>query len=155
MFTLAATSRPLNSDWINPIRVGESLRRWVIAIVSVSLVIAWSATASASCGDYLYRNGKRITNSSFSMQEHNSNRASDTAPLELPVPPCHGPSCSGQPVPLMPVPVAPTNLVQGFDQAAILESLSQTPTPRRAIEIPTSERGACFLPSSIFRPPMV
>lgn len=150
-----APSQTCNNDRRKPIRSGESLRRWMMTIISVSVVVAWSSTASASCGDYLYRNGKRAINSSLSMHEHNSNRTSDTAPLELPIPPCHGPSCSGQPVPLMPAPAAPTNLVRGFDQAAVLESLALTPPLRRAIEIPTSERGACFVPSSIFRPPIV
>ena len=155
MFTSAATSRTCNNDWIKPIRSGESLRRWMMTIVSVSVAIASSSVACASCGDYLYRNGKQVINSSFSMVDHNSSRALETAPVELPVPPCHGPNCTGQPLPLMPVPVVPTNLVRGFDQAAILESLTTTPTPRRNVEIPVSERGACFVPSPIFRPPMV
>ncbi len=148
-------SSTYSSERRKPIREDESLCRWMKTIVCVAVAIAWSSVASASCGNYLYRNGKSVINSSLSMHEHNSNRALETAPIELPSPPCHGPNCTGNPTPLMPVPVAPTNLVRGFDQAAVLESLAQTSILRRAVEIPTSERGACFVPSSIFRPPMV
>jgi len=129
-------------------------------MAAICLVAAtWPSTAVASCGNYLFRHGKPVDDKFSAMSDHHhaGNHESETnqTPRELPVPPCHGPNCSGNPIPLIPVPVAPTSLVRGFDQAAILESLAQTPTPRRAIEIPTSERGACFVPSSIFRPPMV
>ncbi len=54
----------------------------------------------------------------------------------------------GTPIPLAPVPVPPTNLIRGFYQAAILESLTDAIWPSRAIDIPESERGARFVPSS-------
>ena len=129
--------------------------RRLVMMAAICLVAAtWPSSAVASCGNYLFRHGKPVDGSFSSMSDHHDapNRETEN---EQPVPPCHGPNCSGNPIPLMPVPVAPTNLVRGFDQAAILESLAQTPTPRCAIEVPTSERGACFVPSSIFRPPMV
>ena len=133
------------------------LRLWVqrvlIAIVLFSVALVWSSTASASCGNYLYRNGKPVTDSSFAMNDHNQNHASSKIPDGTPVPPCHGPNCSGNPIPLAPVPFAPTNLIRGFDQATLLESLADSKSPSGAIEIPASERGARFVPSSIFRPP--
>ena len=134
-------------------RLSLSLRRVLMAVVSISVALVWSSTASASCGNYLYRNGKQVTDSSFSMNDHNDNHASGKTPAGMPVPLCHGPNCSGNPIPLAPVPVAPTNLIRGFDQATILESLADSTSPSGAVEIPESERGARFVPSSIFRPP--
>ena len=147
----------------NPLRHATRLQsagRRLAVVASVCLVaVMWSSSAGASCGNYLFRHGKPVGGSFSTMSDHLDARNPDgntsETPGELPVPPCHGPNCSGNPVPLMPVPVAPTHLVRGFDQAAILASLAQTPTLRCAIEIPTSDRGACFVPSSIFRPPMV
>ena len=134
-----------------------SLQRVLMAImpitVTITVALVWSSTASASCGNYLYRNGKQVTDSSFSMNDHNDSRVSGKIPAGMPVPPCHGPNCSGNPIPLAPVPVAPTNLIRGFDQATILESLTDSTSPSRVIEIPESERGARFVPSSVFRPP--
>ncbi|MBC7967965.1 MAG: hypothetical protein H7Z17_18805 [Fuerstia sp.] len=130
-----------------------SLQRVLLAMVTISVALVWSSTASASCGNYLYRNGKPVTDSSFSMNDHNENHASNKTPAGVPLPPCHGPNCSGNPIPLAPVPVAPTNLIRGFDQATILESLADSTSPSGAIEIPASERGARYVPSSIFRPP--
>jgi len=134
--------------------------RCLVTAAAICLITAtWPASAVASCGNYLFRHGKPVDDKSTAMNDHDDagNHEQETnRPLgELPGPPCHGPNCSGHPVPLIPVPVAPTNLVRGFDQAAILESLAQTPMPRRAMEIPTSERGAHFVPSSVFRPPIV
>ena len=37
------------------------LRRVLMAVVTVTVVLAWSSAASASCGNYLYRNGKPVT----------------------------------------------------------------------------------------------
>ena len=136
-----------------------SWQRVLIPVAFLSVALVWSTSAVASCGNYLYRNGKPVSDAFSSMNDHNqvSARESESAevPSRIPRPPCHGPNCSGSPIPLMPVPSAPSNLIRGFDQAAIIKSLAQTPTQRRAIEIPESERGACFVPSSIFRPPTV
>ena len=130
-----------------------SLRRALMAVATITVALVWTSTASASCGNYLYRNGKPVTDSSFSMNDHTENHTSSKIPDGMPVPPCHGPNCSRNPTPLTPVPVAPTNLIRGFDQATILESLADSTSPSGAIEIPASERGARFVPSSIFRPP--
>ncbi len=130
-----------------------SLQRVLMVVVSVSMALVWSSTASASCGNYLYRNGKPVTDSSFSMDNHSENHAAGKTPVGVPVPPCHGPNCYRNPITMAPVPVAPTNLIRGFDQATILEALADLTAPAGAIEIPASERGARFVPSSIFRPP--
>ena len=130
-----------------------SLQRVLTAVGAISVALVWSSTASASCGNYLYRNGKQVADSSFSMSDYRENHASSKLPDGIPVPPCHGPNCSGSPTPLAPVPAAPMNLIRGFDQATILESLADSASPSRATEIPESERGARFVPASIFRPP--
>jgi hypothetical protein len=124
----------------------------LVLVVVVGLVSA--STASASCGNYLYRNGKPVSDAHSSMNSHGSLRLDEMESTKIPVPPCHGPNCSKNPVPLMPVPAAPTTVSQGFDQAAILAALAQVPSPSGGNEIPESERGACFVPSSIFRPPI-
>lgn len=129
------------------------VRRVLMAIMTTCVALAWSSTASASCGDYLYRNGKKVSDSSFSMDKDSENHASSGIPTGVPVPPCHGPNCSRNPTPLAPVPVAPTNLIRGFDQATIIESFADSTSASGATEIPESERGARFLPSFIFRPP--
>ena len=133
-------------------RLMASLQRVLIAVATISVALVWSSTASASCGNYLYRNGKPVADSSL-MNDHNKDHAASRIPAGMPVPPCHGPNCSGNPIPLAPMPIAPTNLIRGFDQATILESLADSTSPSGAIEIPESERGARFVPSSIFRPP--
>ena len=118
----------------------------------------WTETATAStCGHYLYRNGKPVGNHETNMQSVNptatAGNSAQNSPIELPVRRCSGPNCSENPTPLAPVPPAPVHLIRGFDQMAILESLSRPPVTRDAIEIPESERGARFEPSTIFRPP--
>ena len=134
-------------------RPWQLLWRALIAVATISVAFVWTSTASASCGNYLYRNGKQVTDSSFSMNDYTENHASSQIPADMPVPPCRGPNCSRNPTPLTPAPFAPTNLIRGFDQATILESLTDSASPSGAIEIPESERGARFVPSSIFRPP--
>jgi hypothetical protein len=130
-----------------------SLQRVLMAVVTVSVAWVWSSAASASCGNYLYRSGKPVMDSSLLMNDHTGDHVAGKTPAGVPVPPCHGPNCSGNPIPLAPVPAAPTNLIRGFDQAAVLESLADVSLPSGSIEIPVSERGARFVPSSVFRPP--
>ena len=140
----ASCSRPLGRLFLN------------LAVLTV-IAGAWSSSAEASCGHYLFRNGKPVdsTTSQIIRGEANgeSRPDSSTSPAENPVSQCHGPNCSGRPVPVNPLPVTPPHLVRGFDQAAILASLFQWPPLSCAPEIPESERGASCVPSLIFRPP--
>lgn len=134
-----------------------SRQRVLISAAFLAVVLSWSTSAVASCGNYLYRNGKPVSDAFSSMNDHNQISAHESesteVPSRIPAPPCHGPNCSGSPIPLMPVPSAPSNLIRGFDQATILESLADSTSPSGAIEIPESERGARFEHSSVFRPP--
>jgi hypothetical protein len=137
-------------------------RRGLLLVVTLSIVLSWTQSASASCGNYLFRNGKPVAG--HSMPEHQvvveatagfADLASSDVPVQAPVRRCSGPNCSNSPVPLAPVPAVPVNLLRSLDPAALLELASASSETRRAIELPESERGARYLPSSIFRPPAV
>ena len=43
-------------------------RRGLLLVVTVSVVLSWTQSASASCGNYLFRNGKPVAG--HSMPEH-------------------------------------------------------------------------------------
>lgn len=131
--------------------------RVVFVVTIFSTQLCCMQCVSASCGNYLYRNGSRISHHSMPVHEPNGISSDFAAvvhiPVEIPVRHCSGPNCSSRPIPLAPVPAVPGNLIRGFDQAALMELVLQTQTIRCAIEIPESERGARFEPSSVFRPP--
>ncbi|RLS77880.1 MAG: hypothetical protein DWI00_04540 [Planctomycetota bacterium] len=134
--------------------------RGLLLVITLGVVLSWTQSASASCGDYLFRNGKPVAG--HAMPEHQivqdasfdfGELASPEVPVQAPVRRCSGPNCSSSPVPLAPVPAVPVNLLRSLDPAALLELASVTSETRRAMELPESERGARYLPSSIFRPP--
>ena len=138
------------------------VRRGLLLAVTLSVVLSWTQSASASCGNYLFRNGKPV--SGHSMPEHQvvvdatadfGDLANSEVPVQAPVRRCSGPNCSSSQLPLAPVPAVPVNLLRSLDPAALLEVTSSSSETRRAIELPESERGARYLPSSIFRPPAV
>lgn len=125
------------------------------AAVLIVLMFA-SDAAQASCGDYLYKNGKPVGHHSGMTQEYTPLAdfdSSSEAPL-LPLHRCSGPNCSGDPLPFTPAPAVPTQLTQGSDQATIAELVRACLSARSGCQIPESERGARFEPSTIFRPPI-
>ena len=141
-------------------RVGTgrvSFRRVMFAASAIIFGLNWTASASASCGNYLHRNGQPVSGHLVSMDSlsgvHAEGISSNEAPLEVPVRRCSGPNCSSSPLPLAPVPVAPVNLFRTVDPAVILESATDPDSTRDGIQVPQSERGAFFEPSSVFRPP--
>jgi hypothetical protein len=136
------------------------LRRGLMLAVTLGVALSWTQSASASCGNYLFRNGKPVAG--HSMSEHQvvvdaivefGDLANLAAPVQAPVRRCSGPNCSSSPVPLAPVPAVPVNLLRSLDPAALLDLAAISSETRRAIELPESERGARYWPSSIFRPP--
>lgn len=148
-----SNDRPLQS-------VRGFARRGLLVVVTLGIVLSWTQSASASCGNYLFRNGKPVAGHSMAENQavHGSQPdigefADSTAPVQVPVRRCSGPNCSSSPVPLAPVPAVPVNLLRSLDPAALLELASVSSETRQAIELPESERGARYLPSSIFRPP--
>jgi hypothetical protein len=137
--------------------LNRSFRRMMMVISAVSMTLLWMSTASASCGNYLYRNGRPVVNHDMHVETAAANEDA-AGPIqrrshELPVRKCSGPNCSRSSLPLAPVPAAPSNLIRGFDPAAILETLLHVDQTRGAMHVPQSERGARYEPSSIFRPP--
>ena len=139
--------------------VQGGVRRSLLLAVTLGVVFSWAQSASASCGNYLFRNGKPVAG--HSMPEHQVVQgstvefANSDVPVQAPVRRCSGPNCSSSPVPLAPVPAVPVNLLRSLDPAVLLELTSVSSETRRATELPESERGARYLPSSIFRPPAV
>lgn len=135
-------------------------RRGLLLVMTLGIVLSWTQSASASCGNYLFRNGNPVAG--HAMPEHEivqdvtvdfGQLASTDLPVQAPVRPCSGPNCSSSPVPLAPVPAVPVNLLRSLDPAALLVLASSSSQTRGAIELPESERGARYLPSLIFRPP--
>ncbi len=138
------------------------LRRVGLALTLLAVLLSSSKAASASCGDYLFRKGKPVA-------DHKSNHAemspkqeamihrhgSTNAPEQAPTRRCNGPNCSSSPVPFAPMPAAPLSQVSRSETAALLETVLFCTDAREAAEFPESERGALYLPSSIFRPPSV
>ncbi len=150
----------------NPTSVGRRVllnrvTEFVVVAAVLILFVASSPKASASCGDYLYRNGTPVSGHSMphtlpmdDLQNRSEPEAtSQNSPFQLPARRCSGPNCSRSPLPVAPLPAAPSNLIHGFDQMAILEALDRTESSRGCLDIPQSERGSFFEPSSIFRPP--
>lgn len=160
----------ITSSASSPAVFGCGLRLRGVMMLAAAIAVSLSTTSSAvaSCGSYLFRNGKPVSHhpmtgpteininvppSAGDHSIHMQNLLSQTTPRELPAAPCNGPNCSRSRMPLAPVPAAPTNLIRNVDQAALLETLSQASQGSGEVEFPQSERGACYEPSSIFRPP--
>lgn len=134
---------------------GVSFRRVTCAAVMAVVSLNWTVSASASCGNYLHRNGQPVSGHLLAMDPltgpQSAEIPSTEMPLKVPVHRCSGPNCSGSRIPLEPV--APVNLFRVVDPAVILESLADANSARDGVQVPQSERGACFEPSSVFRPP--
>lgn len=130
-----------------------SLLRTLFVTLAVAATLC-DGTVLAECGDYLFRNGKRVT--THPAQPHVmpiQGLASDAHLAELPAPsgrPCYGPNCSQAPVPAPVLPL-PSRLVS--EPAMLLDSLLAADLSEREFAAPVSERGAKHLPLSLFRPP--
>jgi len=122
-----------------------------------SITLACSGSVTASCGSYLFKHGMNLerkvlpSDSLLLMQAEGMSRHG--IPLEIPVRHCSGPNCSSSPLPLAPIPVVPVNPIRGSVDAIVLQRQVEADSCSRHNQIPQSERGAFFEPSSIFRPP--
>jgi len=145
------------SGYVRPPRRAVFSLRGFVMMLAVVTVISWMQSASATCGNYLFRNGKPV--SVHTMAEdtavgvQHDDQVTPNAPPVTPAAPCSGPNCSRSRMPLAPVPATPARLIRNVDQATLPETLSSASQLFDAMEIPQSERGACYEPSSIFRPP--
>ncbi len=130
------------------------------AVVIVAIGLSSGQSADASCGDYLFRNGKPVSGHEMANDHmvHERDIAVDYAtlpdtPSQDPFRRCTGPNCSKSPVPFSPVPAAPVSQFRNTDPAALLGCISVPSAGRRITGFPESERGGRYVPSSIFRPP--
>lgn len=134
----------------------NSVFRYVLISLACSAALD-AVPAFATCGDYLYRNGRPVSHAvgNGEMSESQTHLPSaDQKPFDAPLPGrCSGPHCSSNPLPERQLPASPSNLVQGFDQAAILGSLLRDLKARRGRQIPESEQGVRFEPLPVYRPP--
>jgi hypothetical protein len=134
-------------------------RWWLIASMLVVVLNCMASAAQASCGNYLYRNGRPVgghmmlTDSVPASQDRVLTDHIVTDHNEAPAVPCSGPNCTGRPFPVVPIPVAPLNPARGFHPAVILQSSTIAEPECDSRQVPLSERGARFEPSSVFRPP--
>lgn len=155
----------MSTAWLTfnaPQNATGTLRRVSSALMCLVVVLLSSNTASASCGDYLFRNGKPVSDHRMShigrSAEHDvviDKFGSTNGPSRAPVRRCNGPNCSNSPVPFAPMPSAPLSQIRSSEPAVLLESIMCSIETREAIEFPESERGARYMPSSVFRPPAV
>lgn len=131
----------------------HSLLRMLFVALAVAATLG-EGTAFASCGDYLFRNGRRVsTHSAQPGVLMAGELLAEASPAAYPVPvrrPCNGPNCSQAP---FPDPVLPLTTRIVSEPAMLLESLASADHDRSEFSAPVSERGAKNLPFSLFRPP--
>ena len=138
-----------------------SRRRLRLQVVTKCVVVCFVFLSAgplfASCGNYLYRNGKPVSWHAVSIASQESRLLAGGsigfAPPHESVPPCSGPNCSSRPMPHFPVSQVPLGLVKGLRAECILESMAEHQPASETLEHPQSERGAFFEPLPIFRPP--
>jgi hypothetical protein len=135
--------------------VARPVRTGLLAAVALATLLSCSQTASASCGDYLFRNGKPVAEHAMVEQaDQLSPDTRNTKSLPTPHRGCTGPNCSKYPVPERPIPAAPNSQLRVLDPAALPGSLIPPVDTFFANVFPESERGARYLPSHVFRPPI-
>jgi hypothetical protein len=131
----------------------------LLAAVSAVLLLS-SAAAEASCGGYLYRQGRPVEHS----QVHTSATdflpgamshiaLSTDRPLDrIPSRPCSGPGCSRTPLPLAPVSV-PITLPRTMDSGVLSDLSALSPSSLDGLLEVQSERITNPGPAEVFRPP--
>ncbi|MBL8819201.1 MAG: hypothetical protein JNL58_24435 [Planctomyces sp.] len=148
----------------------------LLKLVALFVVLVPGSKLYASCGDYLFRNGRSVSHSmdrlplTAGQLPTGSLLMGDLSPENLVVgqvfggvkelvsgghPPaqrCSGPNCSQSPTPLS-SPEVPISNLRGFDQATLMDALESPQFLAGGAEEPVSERGAKRVPSRIFRPP--
>lgn len=148
-----------------PLRIA---RRFAVAGMVLIVFTSWTRAASASCGDYLLHHGKMVSDQR--MTDHatfvaigqpdgrgipagSEKVTRPTLPGGSPAGGCAGPNCSRQPTPFGSPPVIPAWQLKLLEPAVLQSVLEVGASLSRARTLPVSERGARYLPSSVFRPP--
>jgi hypothetical protein len=138
-----------------------SVRTLCSLIAAVLAVLLWSSSdAHASCGRYLYRQGKPVEHSGDSASRTDSlptakNSLADVTsrPLhQIPARRCTGPGCSESPLPLAPVSV-PFTLQRTTDVGVLSDLRATSPSLLDGLLEVRSERIASSEPAEVFRPP--
>lgn len=116
------------------------------------LVAVSQEVQAETCGHYLFRNGVPVTVSAPKVNLPLQMTPGSETPLTPQAPPCNGPGCRQQSVPLAPPAVPGTRLTQS-DPAALLLELLGALQASSTLPIPRSESGAVDRSLGIFRPP--
>lgn len=124
-----------------------------LQFVVACLVVLNAGPLFASCGDYLFRNGKPVSGHSMAKPAGEAEVSEHPAPQRDAIPRCSGPNCSSRPMSHLPVSQVPIAPVRGMRADCILNSPHEQPGIRSISGIPRSEQGAYFEPLPIFRPP--
>lgn len=137
-----------------------AMRPASVALVFLVVALASSKTASASCGNYLFRHGNPVAGHWLSHVENLTKRdtllhqsGSTVFPERAPIRQCSGPNCSNSRIPFAPAPYAPLSQVRSTEPGVLLETMLCCVETQEASGFPESERGARYLPLSVFRPP--
>ncbi len=134
--------------WIAALKAVVDCRRALVGIiVMVGAGIGSGGTADASCGDYLFRNGRPV-------REHGQHVAAREQPTESqPVPSgrCHGPNCSS--APLIPADPASPIFVKYRVEHAVTTLSGRTSVELESRRRLTSEAAESADPAEIFHPP--
>lgn len=127
-----------------------------VPVIACLVIILSSPSALATCGDYLFRNGRSVVFHDVRSGETQGAAAELMAPglpvnESAPLPfRCHGANCSQAPVPVPPIPAAVRVI---SDSAILLDLLPGCCDSFRAFALPRSERAVKCESSPPFRPP--
>ena len=139
-------------------RMTDAIRRWIRVSAGVRcVVVCWVVLSAgplfASCGDYLFRNGRPVSGHSMAKHADVAEVTEDGVPQQESVPPCSGPNCSSRSIPHLPLSQVPTDPARSLRSDCVLVSQSDRQPANELAEIPQSEQGAFFEPLPVFRPP--
>jgi hypothetical protein len=143
---------------VSKARVFSGLSRRVVASVMVITAVVLSAdgAVASTCGHYLYRNGKPVSEHNGPMEaaEFGGEFAAEhVQPVRPDAPtPCRGPGCKEQSIPLVPV-SAPFSISRTLDPAALLDDILSRDGSEESFLRPQSERGEFYQAARLFRPP--
>jgi hypothetical protein len=125
-------------------------------IVLTAIVLSADGVFASTCGHYLYRNGKPVSqhNGPMGVVEFGVDVAEEhVQPVRPDAPaPCKGPGCKGQSIPLVPA-SAPFTISRTLDPAALLDDLLSRDGSQKSFLRPHSERGEFYQAARLFRPP--
>lgn len=154
-FSLSQTSQGQRSSAANCLLAAGKAVTTLVFRLLLLCVCVWSVSQESraeTCGHYLFRNGVPVGVTAPKVTLPLQMTPAEHPPLAPQAPPCNGPGCRRQSVPLAPPATPGTRLLQS-DPAVLLQALLQAPRPASLLPVPRSESGAVDRSSDIFRPP--